>query len=568
MKTIAQFLFFYVDQLIQQHWVDWMEGPLSNVPSAENCDSQGFQKTLGESGSGPRTRAGEAYKLGMLSGRIVKSQSSGLHFPSGWKDVVAGKVPSTKLGYYAYIIGKSLRVNPDDANLQNALDCLACIQILHIGFVSDRRWYSTVLLFRYALQQFEDVKNGGATDDEKRYLAAAVFNTIESDQQALLLTPYIENNKIDSLVFNLNKKGFFRFTLLELSSIVERKKIKINDFNKAKAPLYWSDKSRGIYTRASRSLGVSMLDELLIVDQKLAKEGQQNLLSETLEAIEKNEDTLGIFANADSNFSSYPDLYAKWQDLENELFSVTNSSVEHSDLNGLPKVWFDAQKNIRENQTGSFEKIEQQKRVEAKKPNTLGTTERKTRLKSSGGGKKREIFRPPTQESLSDHIAASFEDIEVQVPLRTRSKKRAPSVPRVTKKNFAEQDARNRDIGEAGEHFVIEYERFRLRLIGRNDLAEKVTWASKDIGDGLGYDIISFSDCGDELLIEVKTTQGGSATPFFLSSNEVVVSRERASQYVLYRVFDFLKSPKLFVLRGALEDLLDLHPVSYRARLG
>lgn len=104
-------------------------------------------------------------------------------------------------------------------------------------------------------------------------------------------------------------------------------------------------------------------------------------------------------------------------------------------------------------------------------------------------------------------------------------------------------------------------------MAGRADLAERVVWASQEIGDGLGYDIISFSAAEDELLIEVKTTQGGSATPFFLSSNEVVVSRDKADQYLLYRVFDFSKAPKLFVLAGSLEETLDLQATSYRARL-
>lgn len=566
MAINAQFLFFYVDELIQHHWVDWIEGPLSNIPALENRDERGFQKTLGDLGAGPRTRAGEAYKLGMLSGRIVKPQVAGAGIPSGWEQVIEGELPSTRLGYYAYIIGKALRTNPDDPNLQKALDCLACIQILHIGFVSEGRWYSTVLFFRYALKQFEIVKGSGASDDEKRYLAAAVINTLESESNALLLQPYKTNTNIQSLVFDLSDKGLSEFSLSDLSEIVENKTVGINAFNKTKAALFWAQNSRGIYTRAERSPGVGMLDELMAVDQKQAAAGNHNLLSETLEAIEKNEDNSGIFENAEASFSNFPDLFAEWQDLESELFSATNSAVENANLDEMPDVWLAAQHIVREEQTGSPKEMKKSSvEPDEIEPQESNDEEAPDLLKKAV--KKRKPIELPTHEELNERLEGNFGDIQVDVPEHSGRKVQSPKTARVSKKNYAEQDARNRKLGEAGERFVLEFERHKLRLAGRADLAERVVWASQEIGDGLGYDIVSFSEAEEELLIEVKTTQGGSATPFFLSSNEVVVSRDKSDQYLLYRVFDFSKAPKLFVLAGSLEEKLDLQATSYRARL-
>jgi hypothetical protein len=43
--------------------------------------------------------------------------------------------------------------------------------------------------------------------------------------------------------------------------------------------------------------------------------------------------------------------------------------------------------------------------------------------------------------------------------------------------------------------------------VGRDDLAQKVEWVAVTIGEGLGFDVLSFdADDGSERLIEVKTT--------------------------------------------------------------
>src|SRR4029077_20050972 len=68
---------------------------------------------------------------------------------------------------------------------------------------------------------------------------------------------------------------------------------------------------------------------------------------------------------------------------------------------------------------------------------------------------------------------------------------------KVRKIDFAERDAANRQLAKLGEQFVFDLERYRLRAVGRDDLAQRVVWASQDIGDGLGFDILSFDDADD-----------------------------------------------------------------------
>ena len=132
--------------------------------------------------------------------------------------------------------------------------------------------------------------------------------------------------------------------------------------------------------------------------------------------------------------------------------------------------------------------------------------------------------------------------------------------------DFAERDAANRQLGKLGEQFVFELERYRLLLAGRDDLAQKVVWASQDIGDGLGFDIISFDEADDsERMLEVKATGLGKFFPFYVTSNEVRCSEDIPQQYQLFRVFDFGRSPRLYILHGSLRELCQLEPVLYRA---
>ena len=89
--------------------------------------------------------------------------------------------------------------------------------------------------------------------------------------------------------------------------------------------------------------------------------------------------------------------------------------------------------------------------------------------------------------------------------------------------------------------------------------------ASVDEGDGLGYDIRSFEHDGRPRFIEVKTTSFGERTPFFVTANEVRFAREQASQFQLYRLFDFRVAPRMFQLDGPIEQHCMLDAANYRA---
>jgi hypothetical protein len=107
---------------------------------------------------------------------------------------------------------------------------------------------------------------------------------------------------------------------------------------------------------------------------------------------------------------------------------------------------------------------------------------------------------------------------------------------------------------------VVDLERESLRRVGRDDLAERVQWSARQVGDGLGYDVTSFLPTGSERFIEVKTTNLGPGNPFYITHWEIGVSRERAPQYSIYRVHGFARDPRIYVINGSVEDHVRLEP--------
>ena len=138
----------------------------------------------------------------------------------------------------------------------------------------------------------------------------------------------------------------------------------------------------------------------------------------------------------------------------------------------------------------------------------------------------------------------------------------------VRKFDPVQRDFRNRQLGRAGEEFVVELERKRLVAGERDDLARKIRWVAMEEGDGAGFDILSFDCEGTERLIEVKTTNGAAQTPFFMTRNGLAVASERAEHWHLYRVHLFAQQPKIFTLRPPLEASVTLSPETWRLSPG
>jgi len=150
--------------------------------------------------------------------------------------------------------------------------------------------------------------------------------------------------------------------------------------------------------------------------------------------------------------------------------------------------------------------------------------------------------------------------------LRDPDETLTPAVRRLVGKfDPAERDARNRDLGKAGERFVVEFERDRLRRAGRDDLARDVRWVSDLDGDGFGYDVRSFEPDGQERLLEIKTTCGHERTAFWLTRRGIDIAAENSEVYRIRRVFHFRNRAQMFEIGPPLEEGLSMTPVTFFA---
>jgi hypothetical protein len=130
--------------------------------------------------------------------------------------------------------------------------------------------------------------------------------------------------------------------------------------------------------------------------------------------------------------------------------------------------------------------------------------------------------------------------------------------------NYLKKEQNNRNLGEQGEAFVMEYEKRRLIQVGKEKFIDKIEWLSKDAGDGLGYDILSRNENGTDRFIEVKTTKLSKETPIFISRTEAMFATKASMHFYLYRVFDFNTQPKLFIKNGEYNNFCKLIPQNYK----
>ncbi len=123
--------------------------------------------------------------------------------------------------------------------------------------------------------------------------------------------------------------------------------------------------------------------------------------------------------------------------------------------------------------------------------------------------------------------------------------------------DYIAKNIADKDIGIAGENFIFEYEK---ECVKNYNLPKdkQVKWISENVGDGLGYDILSYDSQGNEIYIEVKTTPGNEKSSFYITANELIKSEQEKERYFLYRVYNFDKEKQcgeLSVRRGSLREL-------------
>jgi Domain of unknown function (DUF3883) len=162
---------------------------------------------------------------------------------------------------------------------------------------------------------------------------------------------------------------------------------------------------------------------------------------------------------------------------------------------------------------------------------------------------------------------ASLATSDVLIPAPRRGRDRRTHAP-VTRQDWvaAASDEARRDLGRRGEEWVCECERAELVKRGHPELAAMVDHVAARV-DGLGYDVLSFdAETGDELWIEVKTTNRGDSAPFLISDHELRIWRDSIHKFRLFRVVRFSTEPRLYVLAGDPDVELETRATVYAAR--
>lgn len=137
--------------------------------------------------------------------------------------------------------------------------------------------------------------------------------------------------------------------------------------------------------------------------------------------------------------------------------------------------------------------------------------------------------------------------------------------------DYQAKEKQNSKLGFLGEKIVFEYEKQWVKK--HFGTINGVIHVSIDQGDGAGYDIQSKDENGQTLYIEVKTTSGSIAQPFYLSRNELEASKKYGKQFILLRLYNVNKKHKLsfkyYSISGPLDKCSSIHldPINYQGTL-
>lgn len=171
----------------------------------------------------------------------------------------------------------------------------------------------------------------------------------------------------------------------------------------------------------------------------------------------------------------------------------------------------------------------------------------------------------PVAPTVSDFLT-TMEAPPTEVGYTPDAVSEAPAIYNPAGVNYLEREAQNQSLGDAGEEFILNFERARLIHAGKNSLADRIERVSVTVGPSAGFDIRSFEENGTDRYIEAKTTKYGKNTPFFVTANELRFSEKNSSRYYLYRLFRFRENPKLFALQGHLREKCIIEASQFVAR--
>jgi hypothetical protein len=182
---------------------------------------------------------------------------------------------------------------------------------------------------------------------------------------------------------------------------------------------------------------------------------------------------------------------------------------------------------------------------------------------------------------VDDYVYESVNEIEIMSDVQLKEFE-----PRVFKKKKANPES-NRNtssrryskksdkVGKLGEEIVVDFEKNKLILANRPDLAEKVNWHRDDATNRTpGWDITSFDTEGGEIFIEVKSSESKRINDVELTINEWVQAEKniKTGRYKVYLVSNVFSSPVVEIVENPAlmveKREFSLNIVRYQLELG
>lgn len=113
------------------------------------------------------------------------------------------------------------------------------------------------------------------------------------------------------------------------------------------------------------------------------------------------------------------------------------------------------------------------------------------------------------------------------------------------------QAKRREIVGFLGEKYILEYERKKLSKLGIKNEVVLISSTNEDTG----YDILSYDENGNKILIEVKSTSASkeSENGFWLSQNEYKKGFDHIN-WKIYRVYEVDTTPHHIVLGNIVNE--------------
>lgn len=175
----------------------------------------------------------------------------------------------------------------------------------------------------------------------------------------------------------------------------------------------------------------------------------------------------------------------------------------------------------------------------------------------------------PENEELED-VRLTFVTNDLS-PKKTKNKDGKVFIRKNDLDTWVKREKSRVKNGNMAEGLVYVAEKLRLQDLGRNDLADRVKWMSRDSGDGYGYDILSYDVNKEgkekEVYIEVKSTSNLN-DDFMMSTNELKFAKEHKDSYRLYRVAKVKsKSPICKVIEVELDSIFNFEASEFRVSL-